>query len=1194
MKAWFNKLLKIATSKYCKFLAIFLLVLLALFGVFCAFSNDIDNRQYIFGVFIVIFFTVSIIVGLGMIFFAYRGKSKQSIKPRKIKPQNLKSELKLIFKNLKDKKRNFRNIPWILTVGPTAAGKSKLFADANFNLLKLNEHDMGVNIWYSPKFLVFDVSSELFDPTSVAKLSSEFKYLLGFLKRKRISTPISSLILTLPIDSLIQTATEELKDYATNIAKNFERLQSKLKIKFPVYLIVTKTDLAYGFHKYVGDSNKEDLKQIFGWSSNLKTNETLEESEINKYFEEFTNNLNNQIYREQISATDNTDSAFFSFYRTIKNLVPSLKTIIEKCFTSAAWHLSPLHLRGVYFSAIKSDTQYSYLSFICDGELKYSKVPHPVIDKQSKFLQENNSMFFLEDLFYNKILKESSLVTHTGSYSIINHFLKWLFILGGMTALTLFQIFTFLDLNDLKEEVSAVISKSWDFCSSSSYWENDNFCPLLIKQTAANGEEQFSINNTKINGMDNLAFVLNFYTENDARINIPLVYSPSDLFIDINKEKDRAKNTILYTSLIRPLIDGLLCKYSKTCDNFDKPAAENFANLLIFSKLLYDYDANARKLFPYPLSTQTPAGLSFDLLPLYQSFFKNSAMTEKFKPLAEVSINLENLLNSNNVPYGIEESLSILKKSDLMTNSEIYNNNVSNLIDYCLNDYFAGSESMKSQNDTKNSLIKEFLEDAKMYKKDESSYFKNISPADITEKENHLKQLLEATSKTNLQEQINGDFTKVTNRLVAKTRIPNVNPLGNFTSTASRLKTKTNGTNIDPVATFNDSLNKIYFKVCEENFKNQLFYELGLKKSLIHAWFLRPRLTEKQYYLFYNFKKVFKEKTNDFSSRYEDKIESLKMNLSYSFALKYLAGFLHNDDKNSAKEFSDNIFSLLGNKNIHHNADVDLVIRYLVTIKIVSEYANVISNLSFPFTWKEFPSNKNLLAEINSVNKALDQLALQIDNNEQTDTNKSDDASSQSVLIQNILNVKIKLPENTKDWLAGAKKITAFINENKDFVSNVYLMGTQYSKDLVQTQASDIWSVAEFVQANSIYKSAPMLTRTSANVSLGKVALIDTNPAELVLYKTLDAASKKRPKNALNLGTFPLFKFMFNNITKRPENSKSKYWITWDAAKFDKELGLWITTIHFYDPKNNPFNFYIGFTMPENASCITLCLNKGK
>src|SRR6185369_13082238 len=105
-------------------------------------------------------------------------------------------------------------------------------------------------------------------PEAGARDAQEWPEFLRLLKKARPHCPINGLFLVLSIESLIKDSADKISQKASRLAQQLDLIQRALDVRFPVYLLITKSDLLTGFREFF-DSIEDPLlqHQIFGWSN---------------------------------------------------------------------------------------------------------------------------------------------------------------------------------------------------------------------------------------------------------------------------------------------------------------------------------------------------------------------------------------------------------------------------------------------------------------------------------------------------------------------------------------------------------------------------------------------------------------------------------------------------------------------------------------------------------------------------------------------------------------------------------------------------------------------------------------------------------------------------------------------------------------------------------------------------------------
>src|SRR6185369_5058894 len=105
-------------------------------------------------------------------------------------------------------------------------------------------------------------------PEAGARDAQEWPEFLRLLKKARPHCPINGLFLVLSIESLIRDSADKISQKASRLAQQLDLIQRTLDVRFPVYLLITKSDLLTGFREFFDIIEDPLLQhQIFGWSN---------------------------------------------------------------------------------------------------------------------------------------------------------------------------------------------------------------------------------------------------------------------------------------------------------------------------------------------------------------------------------------------------------------------------------------------------------------------------------------------------------------------------------------------------------------------------------------------------------------------------------------------------------------------------------------------------------------------------------------------------------------------------------------------------------------------------------------------------------------------------------------------------------------------------------------------------------------
>lgn len=292
------------------------------------------------------------------------GKDKKPLSPEEDERQRAasarKTRLRAVFarelRRLKENStgRDYRyRVPWCLLLGGPGGGQSTVMKHTGLHVPFAGEDEAsaaeaGCRFHFFDKGLVLDVAG--------AGLADEdyFQTLLALLRKERPRRPIDSLILTLPATDLYgeeRLSTEAARRKADFLAARLGQLQKVLKIRVPVYVLLTKADTIPGFVQFCGALSAAHREQIFGWSSPHPPELPYATDWIDESFGEIYRTQNllllDLLASGKISPQER-DAAFL-FPRNVRSLAEPLRVFFDQLFRVSVYS-EPALFRGFFFA----------------------------------------------------------------------------------------------------------------------------------------------------------------------------------------------------------------------------------------------------------------------------------------------------------------------------------------------------------------------------------------------------------------------------------------------------------------------------------------------------------------------------------------------------------------------------------------------------------------------------------------------------------------------------------------------------------------------------------------------------------------------------------------------------------------------------------------------------------------------------
>jgi len=358
--------------------------------------------------------------------------------------------------------KDLSSLPWYVIVGEPGGGKSEAIRHSNIGFPPgLQDELQGVggtinmHWWFSDRAVLLDTAGRLIFEEVPAGESSEWKEFLTLLKTTRPNCPINGMILVIPCDSLIKDPEAEVERKARKLAQQLDLIQRTLDIRFPVTVLITKSDLLVGFREFFDEIRDPRLQhQMFGWSNPDKLDAGFRATEVDKFLQEVAGRLaQRRLTLVRDPAPEKKDGrradevdTLFSLPQSLMNLTPRLRKYLETIFAQGSWSLPPLFLRGIYFSSALRE------GAALDADLA-SALGVPVDTLGDFKVWERERSFFLRDLFLDKMFREFGLVTRATNTATMLRKRKQLLFGGGSVALITFVLLAWLGMRSFRNSV---------------------------------------------------------------------------------------------------------------------------------------------------------------------------------------------------------------------------------------------------------------------------------------------------------------------------------------------------------------------------------------------------------------------------------------------------------------------------------------------------------------------------------------------------------------------------------------------------------------------------------------------------------------------------------------------------------------------------------------------------------------------
>ena len=340
------------------------------------------------------------------------------------------STLKKLKFNGRGSKKALYELPWYIIIGPPGSGKTTALINSTLDFPLAEQFGKGAlqgvggtrncDWWFTNDAVLIDTAGRYTTQDSHKVVdSSAWEGFLNLLKRNRRRRPINGAIIAISLLDLLSQTDEERIMHAKTIRSRIDELMEKLEVRFPIYLMFTKTDLISGFSEFYEDLGKEDREQVWGISlpnapgaSQSPDFEYLE-SEYDSLFKRIYDRVLWRIHQERDVSRRGAIQGFPQQMENIKSIVDSF---IKQTFVKNRYQFQP-YLRGMYFTSGTQDgTPIDRLMTSVSSNFGFNRDAVQQVNQQGK-------SFFIGSLFKSVIFPESELVGSNRKYET---FIRWL------------------------------------------------------------------------------------------------------------------------------------------------------------------------------------------------------------------------------------------------------------------------------------------------------------------------------------------------------------------------------------------------------------------------------------------------------------------------------------------------------------------------------------------------------------------------------------------------------------------------------------------------------------------------------------------------------------------------------------------------------------------------------------------------
>ena len=349
--------------------------------------------------------------------------------------------------------KSLYSFPWYVIVGEPGSGKTEAIRHCNVGFPPgLQDEFQGtggtinMNWWFTDQAVILDTAGRLMFEEVETGGSKEWREFLNLMKRYRPRCPINGVLLVIPADSLIRDTADQIEQKASKIARQFDVIQRTLDVRFPVFVVVTKSDLINGFRDFFDNLQDPQLQhQMLGWSNPAPLDEPYNPDFVHQHLK----TIQGRLFRRRLALLHEamseepgvekirTADTLYAFPQSLTKIAPRMARYLELIFSvGSQWSCKPLFFRGIYFTSSMREGS------ALDEDLAES-LGVPVESLPDGRVWERDRAYFLRDLFVKKIFREQGLVTYATNAKSLHRRRKTAVLISAAVSVILLLFFTF-------------------------------------------------------------------------------------------------------------------------------------------------------------------------------------------------------------------------------------------------------------------------------------------------------------------------------------------------------------------------------------------------------------------------------------------------------------------------------------------------------------------------------------------------------------------------------------------------------------------------------------------------------------------------------------------------------------------------------------------------------------------------------
>jgi len=305
-------------------------------------------------------------------------------------------------------------LPWYIIIGPPGSGKTTALVNSGLNFPLADSHGKNAlggiggtrncDWWFTNEAVLIDTAGRYTTQDSHKVVdSSAWQGFLGLLKKYRPRRPLNGVLIAISAQDLLTLPAAQRSHQAKLIRERIDELQQQLAVKFPIYVMVTKSDLIAGFSEFFANLTQPEREQVWGITFDYPQ-ATHQLASFSAELDILIQRLNDRVLWRVHNERDPAKRALIqAFPQQVETLKPLLEGFLNEAFAPNRFSEAPL-LRGVY---------------LCSGTQEGTPIDRMMAAVSSSFglgrdavrnQSGSGKSFFINRMFRDVVIPEAELV----------------------------------------------------------------------------------------------------------------------------------------------------------------------------------------------------------------------------------------------------------------------------------------------------------------------------------------------------------------------------------------------------------------------------------------------------------------------------------------------------------------------------------------------------------------------------------------------------------------------------------------------------------------------------------------------------------------------------------------------------------------------------------------------------------------